>query len=318
MALFVVDTTNYRKPQFGRNRVRMRNRLRRISTTFLSWNRSDRTINKDNDLVNDLNGAMMFSKIDLKNGYHQLELSEDSKYMYITTFSTHAGIFQYNRLHFRINSASEIFQHQIENLIQGIQAKNYNDDIIIYGKFNTGNIEEATRDHDENLKKLLNRLKENHVTANADKCVFHKTHLKFHGYIFSKDGISADPEKVQALKDARPPENPKEVCSFLGMANYAVRFIPNFATISEPLRTLTHKNTTWKWTDEEENSFNKIKSNQLVIPRSLQHKCIDLAHEGHLGIMKAKQLIRQKFCFPGVDAMVEDKIKNCISCQSCT
>ena len=103
------------------------------------------------DLFNDLNGAMMFSKIDLKNGYHQLELSKDSKY--ITTFITHAGIFQYNRLHFGINSASEIFQHQIENLIQGIQAKNYSDDIIIYGKSNTGNIEEATRDHDENLKK---------------------------------------------------------------------------------------------------------------------------------------------------------------------
>ncbi|KAK3800528.1 hypothetical protein RRG08_066382 [Elysia crispata] len=44
------------------------------------------------------------------------------------------------------------------------------------------------------------------------------------------------------------------------MANYVARFIPNFATISEPLRTLTHKNTTWKWTDEEENSFNKIKN----------------------------------------------------------
>ena len=210
------------------------------------------------DLVNDLNGAMVFSKIDFKNGYHQLELGEDSKY--ITTFSTHAGIFQYNRLHFGINSASEIFQHQIENLIQGIQAKNYSDDIIIYGKSNTGNIEEATRDHDENLKKILNRLKENHVTANADKCAFHKTHLKFHGYIFSKNCISPDPEKVQALKDARPPENPKEVCSFLGMANCVARFIPNFATISEPLRTLTHKNTTWKWTDEEKNSFNKIKN----------------------------------------------------------
>ena len=61
-----------------------------------------------------------------------------------------------------------------------------------------------------------------------------------------------------------------------------------------------------------------IKNNKLVIPRSLRHKCIDLAHEGHLGIMKTKQLIRQKIWFPGVDAMVEDKIKNCISCQSCT
>ena len=61
-----------------------------------------------------------------------------------------------------------------------------------------------------------------------------------------------------------------------------------------------------------------IKNNQLVIPRSLQHKCIDLAHEGLLGIMKTTQLIRQKIWFPGVDAMVEDKIKNCISCQSCT
>ncbi|GFO29556.1 Zinc knuckle domain containing protein [Plakobranchus ocellatus] len=209
------------------------------------------------DLINDLNGAMVFSKIDLKNGYHQLELDEESKY--ITTFSTHIGIFQYNRLHFGINSASEIFQHQVTNLIQGIQAKNYSDDIIVYGKSETGNLQEARKNHDENLSNLLQRLKENNVTANAAKCSFHKTNLKFNGYIFSQDGISADPEKLQALKDVKPPQNAKEVRSFLGMANYIARFIPDFATISEPLRLLTHKNSTRKWGEAEKRSLNKIK-----------------------------------------------------------
>ncbi|GFN78651.1 retrovirus-related pol polyprotein from transposon opus [Plakobranchus ocellatus] len=101
--------------------------------------------------------------------------------------------------------ASEIFQHQVANLIQGIQAKNYSDDIIVYGKSETGNRQEARKNHDENLSNLLQRLKQNNVTANAAKCSFHKTKLKFHGYIFSQDGISTDPEKLQALKDATPP-----------------------------------------------------------------------------------------------------------------
>ncbi|GFN97815.1 Zinc knuckle domain containing protein [Plakobranchus ocellatus] len=89
------------------------------------------------------------------------------KSKYITTFSTHIGIFQYNRLHFDINSASEIFQHQVAYLIQGIQAKNYSDDIIVYGKSETGNLQEARKNHDENLSNLLQPLKENNVLQNV-------------------------------------------------------------------------------------------------------------------------------------------------------
>ena len=84
------------------------------------------------ELINDLNGANVFSKLDLRAGYHQLELHEDSRY--ITTFSTHIGLYRYKRLNFGICSASEIFQEAIHNVIRDIPgAKNIADDIIIFG-----------------------------------------------------------------------------------------------------------------------------------------------------------------------------------------
>ena len=83
------------------------------------------------ELINDLNGATFFSKLDLRSGYHQLELNRDSRY--ITTFSTHMGLFQYKRLNFGISSASEIFQETIHSIIQDIQgAKNISDDVIVF------------------------------------------------------------------------------------------------------------------------------------------------------------------------------------------
>ena len=83
------------------------------------------------ELIHDLNNASVFSKIDLRAGYHQLELDEPSRY--ITTFSTHLGLLRYKRLNFGISSASEIFQETIRCVIQNVQnAKNISDDIIIY------------------------------------------------------------------------------------------------------------------------------------------------------------------------------------------
>jgi len=84
------------------------------------------------DVINDLNGSVVYSKCDLQKAYHQLVLSESSRY--ITTFSTHAGLFRYKRLNFGISSTSEIFQHTISQVLHGISGvKNISDDIIVYG-----------------------------------------------------------------------------------------------------------------------------------------------------------------------------------------
>ena len=193
------------------------------------------------DLIVDLNGSTVFSKIDLNQGYHQLELEENSRG--ITTFATHIGLFRYKRLTFGVNSAAEIFQKSIEEVLQGVEgARNISDDIIVFGKNQV--------DHDEALRVVLQRMRENNLTANPDKCLFNQSSIDFFGHHFSADSISADDKKISSLINASAPKNATEARSFLGLAQYLARFIKDFASISAPIRQLTHKNAKWVWGPE--------------------------------------------------------------------
>ena len=202
------------------------------------------------DLVADLNGATLFSTLDLSSGYHQLELAPESRH--ITTFSTHVGLRRYKRLLFGINAASEIFQNAIEELLTGLPGcKNISDDIIVFGK--------DQEDHDKNLRGVLQRLQEYNVRLNKDKCSFSKTEVMFYGHVFSAEGIKPDPKKVEAIKSASPPQNASEVKSLLGMAQYVSRYIPEYATITAPLRALTRQDASWKWEQEEQRALDNLR-----------------------------------------------------------
>jgi transposase InsO family protein len=203
------------------------------------------------EILSDLNGAAVFSKIDLNQGYHQLELDPMSRY--ITTFSTHLGLYRYKRLNFGINCASEIFQHAVRSVLQGIKnVINVSDDILIYSK--------DVQSHKKTLKQVFERLSKHGLTVNKDKCLFLKSSLKYIGYVFSQSGVKPDPEKVKAIRQAPAPSNVSEIRSFMGMVTFCARFIPNLATISAPLMKLTHKNANWNWSPTEEKAFQDIKS----------------------------------------------------------
>jgi hypothetical protein len=148
------------------------------------------------DIIVELTGAKVFSKLDLNSGYHQVELSPESRY--ITTFTTHVGLRRYKRLIFGISSAAEKFQAIIRDSLDELQGvKNISDDIIIYGK--------DQAEHDLRLRKVFERLREKNITLNKGKCEFNRDKVEFFGYVFSKDGISADPKKINAIKNAEPP-----------------------------------------------------------------------------------------------------------------
>ena len=202
------------------------------------------------ELLENMAGAVKFSKVDLKAGYHQILLEEKSRK--VTTFTTHRGLYRYKRLPFGINSASEVFQSAIEDALRGIPGvRNIADDIIIWGS--------TQQEHDNRLQQLMQRLEDKQLTVNQDKCLFNQTHLWFYGFYFSDKGLKPDPEKVEAIKFAKPPESVKELRSFLGLANYCARFLPNFSTIAAPLRALTVKNVEFEWTDIQQMAFEKIK-----------------------------------------------------------
>ena len=112
------------------------------------------------EVLHNLNQSTVFSKLDLKWGYHQLELHPDSRS--ITTFRTHCGLYQYKGLMFGINSAQEVYQHVIQQTLQGCEGvNNISDDIIVHGRI--------TEEHNKRLQQVLERLKEKNLTLNAEK-----------------------------------------------------------------------------------------------------------------------------------------------------
>ncbi len=151
-----------------------------------------------NGISHSLNGVQYFSKLDLSQAYHQLELEEQSRY--ITTFSTHLGLYRYKRLNYGTNAAAEMFQYTLQTALQGLTGvKNIADDIIIFG---------STRsEHDKNLDACLTRLGTKGLRLNQSKCNFLSKKLSFFGQIFTKEGTRPDPKKVNDLLNAPKPTN---------------------------------------------------------------------------------------------------------------
>ena len=209
------------------------------------------------DFKTAVNGSKYFSKIDLKQAYHQVELDPESRF--ITTFSTHEGLFRYKRLSYGTSSSAELFQNILQRNLSDIKnVKNIADDIIIFGK----NREE----HDTALESCLKRLSALNIKAKGSKCSFLKAEIKFYGLIFTEKGTRPDPDRVEKLQNVAPPQNASEVRSFLGMANTCSDYIPNYAAMTLPLRELTKKTVKFKWTLVEQRAFNQLKQKLTQAP----------------------------------------------------
>ena len=222
------------------------------------------------EVLQDMTQSSVFTKLDLKWGYHQLELSEESRG--ITTFMTHAGLYRYKRLMFGITSAPEIYQHAIQQAVHGCEGvRNISDDIILHAK--------DDQQHDERLDKLLERLQQRGLTLNPEKCKFRMTQLEFMEYLLSTRGIGPTESKVEAVVNAREPESAAEVRSFMGLVKFIVKFIPNMATVAEPLRQLTWKGVAFKWGGEQKEAFKALKET-LASADNLRGACESNLKEG--------------------------------------
>ena len=172
----------------------------------------------------DINSSMIFSMLDLNSSYHQLELEPTSRY--ITTFSSHIGVWRYKRLNFGTSSAAEIFQNTIRLVINAIPGViNISNDVLVHGK--------KQKQHDIALTAVFKWLRDYHLTLNPEKCVFNKGTLEFFGHGFPPSGMKADPKKIVAINQAPPPENVSELWSLVGMSSYSSRYIADYATYSQ-------------------------------------------------------------------------------------
>ena len=197
-----------------------------------------------------LNGAVKFSKLDLTNGYHQLELHPSSRD--ITTVAMHVGLYRYRRLNFGTFSATEIFHEELRKQLADVsQQLNINDDILIFGRTQV--------EHDIALEAVLKRLEDVGLTVNMKKCKFNTDNVEFFGVRFTSKGLEPGPAKVEDLRKAEAPSNKSELKSFLGMANFSSRFVPNYSEKTRKLRELLPKNTKWRWTHVHEEAFDELK-----------------------------------------------------------
>ncbi len=202
------------------------------------------------DIFASLSGGQKFTKIDLKQAYTQMEMDERSKEL--LTINTHKGLYRYNRLSYGIASAPAIWQKAMDQVLVNVNdTQCILDDMII-----TGPDDEA---HLRNLETVFQRLEENGLKANLDKCEFFQESITYCGHKISKDGLHKTTDKVEAVLEAPRPENDTQLRSFLGMVNYYHRFLRNLSTVVGPLNDMLQSGKNWSWTKTCEEAFNQVK-----------------------------------------------------------
>ncbi len=208
------------------------------------------------DVLPDLGRAKVFSTLDAKNGFWQVELDEESSHL--CTFNTPFGRYRWLRMPFGITSAPEEFQRRQDQVIEGLRGvRGVADDILVYGEGST--FEEASIDHDQNLRGVLDRCRERNLKINPDKVKLRLPEVRFIGHVLTPEGLKPDPEKTRSILEMPSPTDVAGVQRFLGLVNYLSKFLPKLSDACEPLRKLTIKDVEWHWMDQHDKAMQTIK-----------------------------------------------------------
>ncbi|GBG85810.1 hypothetical protein CBR_g40620 [Chara braunii] len=204
------------------------------------------------DLLDRVQGCKYFSKIDLKSGYHQIEVHPDDQYK--TAFRTRYGHYEFIVMPFGLTNAPATFQRCMNDLFRPWLDRFvvvYLDDILVFSR--------TLEEHQGHLRQVLEKLREANFKINAKKCEWAKTQVLYLGHVLDGDGIKPEDNKIAAIRDWLTPRTLTELRSFLGVANYYRKFVRNFSTIAAPLRRLLRKETIWKWDKDCTSAMNKLK-----------------------------------------------------------
>ena len=203
-------------------------------------------------LFDQLFGAKVFSKIDLRSGYHQIKIRAED--IPKTAFSTRYGLYEYLVMSFGLTNAPAHFMYLMNSVFMPELDKFvvvFIDDILIFSK----NEEE----HAEHLRIVLQRLREHKLYAKFSKCEFWLKKVQFLGHVISEDGISVDPSKIRDVLDWKTPEIVPEIRSFLGLVGYYRRFVPDFSKIARPMTELLKKGVKFVWDDKCDQAFQTLR-----------------------------------------------------------
>ncbi|XDV33933.1 hypothetical protein PO909_004169 [Leuciscus waleckii] len=206
-----------------------------------------------------LQGASLFTKLDLRNAYHLVRIREGDEWK--TAFNTPRGHFEYLVMPFGLSNSPAVFQALVNDVLRDMVDQFiyvYLDDILIFSS--------SLQEHVQHVRRVLQRLLENGLFVKAEKCEFHAQSVSFLGYIISSEGVRMDPEKVKAVVEWPIPDSRKALQRFLGFANFYRRFIRNFSQLAAPLTALTSPRTTFRWSDAAEAAFTKLKDRFVSAP----------------------------------------------------
>lgn len=180
------------------------------------------------EILDQLGNSIYFSSLDLASGYHQIPMNEKDKEK--TSFSTSFGKYQYVRMPFGLSNAPSTFMRYMNNIFVNLQGNTcfiYLDDIIVHGK--------TLEEHNSRLEEVFEVLRRHNLKLQPNKCHFLKSELNYLGHIISSNGILPNKNNIKAIENFPIPKTIKQLQSFLGMANYYRKFVPNFAKICLPL-----------------------------------------------------------------------------------
>ena len=211
------------------------------------------------ELMDRLHGASVFSKIDLRSGYHQVRVEDDD--IQKTAFRTRYGHYEFLVLPFGLTNAPATFMHLMHDVLRKFLddfVVVYLDDILIYSA--------SEAEHEDHVRRVLEKLRQHQLYAKKSKCDFFKASVEFLGHVVTGDGISMEAAKIKAIQQWPPLKDVHDVRQFLGLASWYRRFIRDFAAISTPISELQRKDVPWSWGPAQEEAFNAIKKALTTAP----------------------------------------------------
>nr|GEV76537.1 putative reverse transcriptase domain-containing protein [Tanacetum cinerariifolium] len=212
-----------------------------------------------NDLFDQLHGSRVYSKIDLRSGYHKLRVREE--YVPKIAFRRRYSHYEFQVMPFGLTNASAIFIDMMNQVCKPYLDKFiivFIDDILIYSK--------SEEEHVEHLKVNLELLKKEELYAKFLKCEFWLSKVQFLGHLIDSEGIHVDRAKIKSIKDCASPKTPTEIRQFLGLAGYYRRFIEGFLKIAKPMTKLTQKNVKFDWIEKAKVAFQLLKQKLCSAP----------------------------------------------------
>ncbi|GJT90506.1 putative reverse transcriptase domain-containing protein [Tanacetum coccineum] len=237
------------------------------------------------NLFDQLQGSSVYSKIDLRSGYHQLKVRDED--ILKTAFRTRYGHYKFQVMPFGLTNAPAVFMDLMNRVCKPFLDKFvivFIDDILIYSRNKV--------EHEGHLKQIMELLKKEELYAKFSKCEFYLSKVQFLGHMIDREGIHVEPAKIEAIRDWASPKTLTEIHQFLGLAGYYRKFIEGFLMIEKAMTKLTQKSVKFDWGENEEDAFQTLKQKLfsapvLALPNGSENFVVycDASHKGWLELL---------------------------------